>query len=102
MPALIEPETLTNLDEFRTALLDFIHDVLPTLDRRPRQQWRVETDTPLFETGLIDSLAILHLMAFVEQFTGRAVPPRRVVMKHFRTANAIVETFGMEEGNDNH
>ena len=51
----------------------------------------------MFETGLIDSLAILHLMAFVEQFTGRPVPPRMVVMKHFRTVQAIAETFGIEE-----
>jgi acyl carrier protein len=97
MPALIEPETLTNLEPFRAALLDFINNVLPALDRRPKLQWRVEPDTPLFETGLIDSLAILHLMAFVEQFTRRVVPPRMVLMKHFRTVSAIVETFGMEE-----
>src|SRR5437879_6052381 len=97
MPALIEPETMTNSDQFRAALLEFINNALPTLDRRPKQQWRVESDTLLFESGMIDSLAILHLMAFVEQFTGRAVPPRMVVMKHFRSVSAIVETFGMQE-----
>jgi len=94
---LIEPKPLTHRERFRTALLDFINNALPELDRSPRQQWRVEPDTPLFETGLIDSLAILHLMAFVEQFTGRPVPPRLVVMNHFRTVQAIAETFGLEE-----
>ena len=97
MPVLIEPEPLTNSERFRTALIEFINDALPELDRRPRQRWRVEPETPLFETGLIDSLAILHLMAFVEQFTGRPVPPRMVVMKHFRTVQAIAEAFGIEE-----
>ena len=97
MPALIQSEPENPLDPLRTALLDFINNALPELDRRPRQRWRVEPDTLLFETGLIDSLAILHLMAFVEQFTDRPIPARMVVMKHFRTVDAIAETFGTEE-----
>jgi acyl carrier protein len=94
MNALLPSEALSRRELFRAALLRFINDALPELDRRPKQRWMVDANTPLFETGLIDSLAILHLMAFVEYFTGRSVPPRMVVMKHFRTVNAIVETFG--------
>lgn len=97
MNALMPLETPSHRGLFCAALLRFINDALPELERRPKQRWIVDANTPLFETGLIDSLAILHLMAFVEHFTGRPVPPRMVVMKHFRTVNAIVETFGSEE-----
>jgi len=75
---------MTNRDEFRRALLGFVNHP------------RVTADTPLFETGLIDSLAILNLIAVVEQATGRHVPARMVVMKHFRTIDSIVDTFGKE------
>ena len=97
MNTLMPSETLSQRALFCGALLRFINEALPELDRRPKQRWTVDANTPLFETGLIDSLAILHLMAFVEHFTDRSVPPRMVVMKHFRTVNAIVETFGPGE-----
>lgn len=82
-----------NRAEFETALLRFINDVLPTLDRRGRSWSRVDAETPLFASGLLDSLSILHLIAQVEQLTGCAVPDHLVVMKHFRTARAIATTF---------
>jgi acyl carrier protein len=81
---MIVSETVTEKDEFRDALLAFINHP------------HVTSDTALFESGLIDSLAILNLIALVEQWTERPVPPRMVVMKHFRTINAIVDTFWKE------
>jgi len=39
-------------------------------------------------------LAIVQLIAFVERATGQGILPRMVVMKHFRSVDAICETFG--------
>lgn len=79
--------------EFEAALRRFINDVLPTLDRRGRTRNPVAIDTPLFESGLLDSLSILHLIAEVERLTGCPVPDHLVLMKHFRTVQAITATF---------
>ena len=75
------------------ALLDFINHTLPNLNRRETVLPAVQADTPLFATGLLDSLSILHLLAFVEQYTGRTIPDHLVVMKNFHSAAAIAETF---------
>ena len=79
-------------------LIRFINDVLPEIHAGLRQQPHVDRHTCLFESGLIDSLGILHLMAFVERTTGRKIPPRMVVMKHFRTVDAICQAFGHSPG----
>ena len=84
------------------ALLDFINHTLPKLNRRetaaPAVQAApvVQAETPLFATGLLDSLSILHLLAFVEQHTGRTIPDHLVVMKNFHSAAAIAKTFSPE------
>ena len=78
--------------QFKESLVDFINRKLPGLHELKAQP-NVNGSTPLFESGLIDSLGILHLIAFVERATGRVIPTRMVVMKHFRTVDAIAETF---------
>ena len=74
-------------------LLAFINETLPGLDRRGRSWPRVERDTPLFVEGLLDSLSILHLIAWIEKFTGASVPDHLVVMRHFHSVDAIAATF---------
>ena len=89
--------TLTNSAtpaQFQAALVHFINEVLPGLDGKAREPFRADAATPLFESGLIDSLAILDLIAFVERATGQPIPPRMVVMKHFRCVAAICDSFG--------
>lgn len=53
----------------------------------------VDGDTPLFDDGLIDSLNILKLIAFLETRLGREIPDREIVMSRFRTLNTIAESF---------
>lgn len=74
------------------------------LSPRRRGMVRVEVDatTPLFETGLVDSMAILELIAFVEQATGRAIPARQVQMKHFGTIDRICAAFWRDEDEVSH
>jgi acyl carrier protein len=78
-------------------LLHFINDVLPKTRGKSRDVMHVDGSTPLFESGLIDSLAIVQLIALVERATGRGIPPRVVVMKHFRTVDAICAAFAPGE-----
>lgn len=84
------PETA---GQFASCLLHFVNDELPKLDRRGRAWVPVSADTPLFESGLLDSLSILHLIARVEELTGSTVPDQLVVMKHFRTVAAMTSAF---------
>ena len=86
--------------DLESRLLRFINEVLPGLNRTPREWTRVETTTPLFASGLLDSLSILHLIAAVEEFTGRAVPDQMVVMKHFQTVAAMTVAFAPEQPDD--
>ncbi len=81
---------------FQAALLHLINDILPGL--RPSAaavpwQQPVDAATPLFEGGRIDSLSIVHLMAAIEDLTGRQVPDHLVSMQHFRTVDTITRTF---------
>ena len=83
--------------EFTARLLDFINHTLPALDRRGRVWPAVSAGTPLFATGVLDSLSILYLITAVERFTGRAVPDHMVVMKHFQTVETICAAFAQPE-----
>lgn len=70
--------------------------------RRPSVQIELDGQTPLFESGLIDSLAILELIAFVEEATGRPIPARQVQMKHFGTINRICAAFWPDDREEHH
>lgn len=49
--------------------------------------------SPLFETGLVDSVRILDLIAWTERATGTRIADARIVMDNFRTAERIAEVF---------
>jgi acyl carrier protein len=53
----------------------------------------IGADTPLFESGLIDSLKILRLIAWTEHATGRRIPDTSIRMDNFRTARRIADVF---------
>lgn len=54
----------------------------------------IDADTYLFDDGMIDSLKILRLIAFVELRLGRRLADREIVMPHFRSVRAITARFG--------
>jgi len=54
----------------------------------------IAPDTYLFGDGLINSLRILDLVAFVDRARGIAIRDLDVTMEHFRTVRAIVRFFG--------
>ena len=88
MSSPLDPES------FRASLLRLVNEVLPTLPSRRIGPWQpVDEHTPLFNSGRLDSLSILHLIAAIEEATGSSVPDALVTMKHFQTIETIVTTF---------
>lgn len=80
-------------DLFSRALIDFIQG--PLFRRHARLAGPVELDpaTPLFETGIVDSLGIIDLLAFVEESIGERIPLRKVDMRYFGSVERIVNAF---------
>jgi acyl carrier protein len=86
--------SLPDPKSFRASLLRFVNEVLPALNPRRADFWQpVDADTPLFTSGRLDSLSILHLIAAIEELTGQTVPDALVSMKHFQTIETITGTF---------
>jgi len=83
--------TLLHVSAFEAALLRFINTELLLGSNRT-----IDVDSALFEDGIIDSLKILHLLAFIESAIGRAIPDEEIVMKHFRTVRIMAERFAGE------
>ena len=54
---------------------------------------RIDPQTPLFESKLIDSMNILYLIGYVEKMLGRRLRDDEIVMSNFRTVQVISNTF---------
>lgn len=80
------------MNAFETRLLAFIRREL-----LPDSKTAIDEHTYLFDEGLIDSLKILQLIAFLEVETARAIPDRDIVMEHFRTVQAMAARFGPQD-----
>ncbi|MDQ7263333.1 acyl carrier protein [Paracoccus sp. PS-1] len=50
----------------------------------------LEGDTELFSTGMLDSVAMVGLISFVEQHAGVRVQPGDVTLDNFDTVDAIL------------
>ena len=74
---------------FEARLMEFVRRELIGTGVGP-----IDEETYLFDDGLVDSLKILQLIAFVEIETGRTIPDRDVVMANFRTVRTIARRFG--------
>ena len=51
---------------------------------------RLDDNSALFSSGLIDSLSVMDLVCFVESEIGRAVPPTAITMENFDSIARIV------------
>lgn len=51
----------------------------------------------LLLSGLVDSIGVMHLVAFIEEETGLRVPPQDVVIEHFANIDAIVHYLEARE-----
>jgi acyl carrier protein len=76
--------------EFEQALREFVSG----LARRKRP---IRRNTLLFETGLIDSIRILDLIAFIEVTIGASIPDHAIRLENFRSIAAIGGAFAISE-----
>ena len=76
--------------QLERGLLEFVRALRPDTD----PPLAVDPGTALFEDGVIDSLRILDLIAFVEERTGSKIPDSAVRLENFRSVRAIVDAFG--------
>ncbi len=51
----------------------------------------IDAETPLLEMGMLDSLAMVSLLAFVERDFGVRIPDDAVIPEHFETLQALAE-----------
>jgi acyl carrier protein len=51
---------------------------------------RVDPDTPLFSSGIVDSFGVLELIAFLDQAFGVDIDPARHDLVDFDTVSKIV------------
>lgn len=68
------------LDE--KTLIKFVRQTLGVED--------VTTNTELFSTGLLDSVSMVNLIAFMEQSSGIVVRPEDVTLENFDTPERIL------------
>ena len=53
----------------------------------------IDAETPLFRSGLIDSIRILELIAWTERATGRPIADREIRVDNFYSAGRIADVF---------
>ena len=66
--------------------------ILAFLDRRFRASLagrRVDPDTPLFSTGIVDSFGVLELIAFLEETFGVDIDPGQYDLVDFDTVAKV-------------
>ena len=51
----------------------------------------IDENTPLMSSGLIDSLSIVSLVAFVDKKFGVKIPDEKGTVENFETVNQIME-----------
>lgn len=83
-----KPKPTLDPKKFEAGLVEFINAKLV-----PEGKGVVKAESQLFEEGLINSIKILDLMAYIEKQIGSKIPDKLVVMKNFRSPRAITTTF---------
>ncbi|HEU5262413.1 MAG TPA: hypothetical protein VFU41_13435 [Gemmatimonadales bacterium] len=72
----------------------FAADMVAWLNRKFAPPGTVITaETPLFADGLINSIRILEIIAWVEVAIDRRIPDVQIRMDNFRTVGRIAEVF---------
>lgn len=73
---------MSNTDTMRGQLLQFIIEEL--LDGE-----QIESNENLLADGVVDSLGMMRLVAFVQEKVGTSIPPQDLTLENFRTVDAI-------------
>lgn len=75
-------------DEFVSEMTAWLNALLAP------QGTNVDAQTPLFEGGLINSIRVLEVIAWVERASGAQIPDRQIRMDNFSTIEHIARVFG--------
>ena len=67
--------------ELERRLIDFVNRMRPDAD----PPLAIDAETALFEEGIVNSLRILDLIAFVEEITRTRIPDAAVLLANFRS-----------------
>ena len=70
----------------KTVLMDFIKN-----DIMRNRNAKLSEDEDLLSSGILDSLGILQLVAFIEKSFGIRIPDEDVVFDNFQSLNAMAE-----------
>jgi hypothetical protein len=90
-------------EAFNQALIAFITTLVrQRTGSTAKTLTEIDEFTPLFETGLIDSMGILDLLAFVEERTGGRIPIQKVDLRFFGTVDRISRSFWGHDEEDDH
>ena len=92
----LQGPAVASRQDFVNALAEFINGPLRARHGAKASWTPVDSRTPLFSTGAIDSLGILDLLMFVELATGRPVPFRMVDIRCFGTIERIATSFWLD------
>jgi acyl carrier protein len=65
-------------------LLEFVRDELAVGSKK-----NIQTSDDLLNAGILDSLGVLQLVAFVEEHFGIQIPDEDVVMENFQSVDAL-------------
>ena len=78
---------ITRQEEFTSRMVIWLNEELAP------KGVRIDADTLLFATRLLDSLKVLELIAFTEQAIGRPIPDSHIRMDNFQTVARIATVF---------
>lgn len=76
-----------------------VEDIRAFIETRLLGGRTIGPDEDLLLSGLLDSLAVMSLVAEVERVTARPVPPTDVVIENFATLDAIANYMSAKEAN---
>jgi acyl carrier protein len=60
----------------------------------------IDSGDDLLVSGLIDSMSIMRLVAFIEKEFNVAIPPQDVIIENFENVDAISEYIGNSQKTD--
>ena len=82
---MVPPQLLIamNSKSMKSEIIEYINNQL--LNNRTT----VDADRELLVSGILDSLAVMSLVAFLEKLDGRKIPPLDVTLENFNSVNAI-------------
>ncbi len=73
-------------NEFKNALTKFVQGIVTS-------GVKIDSRSALFDDGLVDSIKILDLIAFLESELKIKIPDEKIVIQNFKTIDNIVNTF---------